>query len=110
MGIPLKAKDPKIFIFLIPCVLAVGFLANVDKRTPLEFEVDGIVEIASWEGRNHGMPLLVIRQNNSAGTKKKLESHELVLTPEQVKVGDSFAKQAGSKTCVINKVDILCIR
>ena len=109
-GNSLKINDPKIFLFLIPFVAVVGFLANVDKKSPIEFEADGVVAIASWEGKNHGMPLFVIRQNNPAGTKRKLESHQVVLTSEQVKVGDSFLKQAGEKTCIINKVEVQCIR
>ena len=88
----------------------VGFLANVDEKSPIEFEANGIVAIASWEGKNHGMPLFVIRQNNPAGTKRKLESNQVVLTSEQVKVGDSFIKQAGSKTCTINKVEVQCVK
>lgn len=109
-GNPLKINDPKIFLFLIPFVAVVGFLANVDEKSPIEFEANGIVAIASWEGKNHGMPLFVIRQNNPAGTKRKLESNQVVLTSEQVKVGDSFIKQAGSKTCTINKVEVQCVK
>jgi hypothetical protein len=106
----LKINDPKIFLFLVPFVAVVGFLVNADKKSPVEFEADGIVYIASWEGKNHGMPLFVIRQNNPAGTKRKLESHLVTLTPEQIKVGDSFMKQAGTKNCTINKVEIQCVK
>jgi hypothetical protein len=106
----LKIKDPKLFLFLIPFVAVVGFLVNADKKTPLEFEANGIVALASWEGKNHGMPLFVIRQNNQADTKRKLESNDVSLTPEQIKVGDTFVKYAGSRACIINKVEIACVK
>ncbi len=106
----MKFYDPKIFIFLIPFVVVVGFLVNADKKTPLEFEADGIVTVASWKGKNHGMPLFVIRQNNSAGTKRKLESNDVLLTLDQIQVGDSFVKHAGSKVCTINRVGIKCLK
>ena len=94
----------------MPFVAIVGFLANVDNKTPLEFAAFGRVTIATWEGKNHGMPLFVIRQNNNAGQLKKLESNDVLLTPSQIKVGDEFKKIAGSKNCIINNVELQCIK
>ena len=94
----------------MPFVAIVGFLGNVDTTTPLEFSASGQVTVASWEGRNHGMPLFMIRQNNLASNLKKLESHEVLLKPSQIQVGDYFEKVAGSKYCNINNVEIQCIK
>jgi hypothetical protein len=94
----------------VPFVAMVGFLGNVDKKTPLEFSASGQVTIVSWEGTNHGMPMFVIKENNVVGNLKKLESHEILLKPSQIKVGDYFEKVAGSKYCNINNAEIQCIK
>jgi hypothetical protein len=109
-GNPLVAKDPKIFIFLIPFVAIVALLANIDKKTLLEFEATGTVYIVEWNTKNHGMPLLVIKQDNLASTEKRLQSNKFILTPDQIKVGDNFKKASGSNMCLINGVDVQCIK
>lgn len=106
----MKVNDLKIFIFLIPFVVVVGFLSSAGKKTPLEFEANGTVTIASWEGKNHGMPLIVIKQNNPAGSIKKFESNDILLTSEQIQVGDRFFKISGLKICKINDVEIICLK
>jgi hypothetical protein len=106
----LAFKDPKILIFLIPLVIVAGFLANIDKKAPLEFEADGKVVIAKWNTKNHNMHLFVIKQNDPAGTERKLESAGITLTPSQIKFGDQFRKTAGSKVCTINGVDMQCLK
>ena len=106
----MKFEDPKIFLFITPFVIIVAFLANVGKKNALDFEANGIVVVASWEGKNHNMPLFIIEQNNPSRTKRKFESHEVPLTPEQIQVGHSFIKHAGSKYCLINLVEQLCVK
>ena len=105
----LKFKDPKIFLFLIPFVGLVSFLANVNKSTAIEFNADGTVFMVNWEGKNHGAPLILIQQNDLAGTKKKFESTKIILKENDIKVGDKFVKIAGESTCTINEVVIKCV-
>ncbi len=103
-------KDPKIFIFLIPFVAIAGLVANLERKTPLEFEADGKVVMAKWNTKNHNMHLFMIKQNDPAGTERKFESAGITLTPDQVKFGDRFRKMAGSKVCTINEVNIQCLK
>ncbi len=106
----LRFKDPKVFIFLTPFVAMVGFLANSDNRNPIEFDINGKVVITNWEGKNHGMPLIVIKQFNDAGTEVKLETGDLLLDANNVKVGDTFEKKTGSKMCIISGQKIRCLK
>lgn len=96
--------------FLIPFAIAVAFLANADKKTPLEFEAEGKVVMAKWNTRNHNMHLFLIKQNNPAGTERKFESSSITLTPDQIKFGDQFKKMAGSKICTVNGENIQCLK
>lgn len=105
-----KISDPIALLFLVPFIAAVGFLVNVDNKSALEFEAEGKVVFASWEGRNHGMPLFIIRQYDPAGTERKLENSDVLLRPNQIKVGDHFKKLAGSKACSINELEVQCIK
>ncbi|AQA17971.1 hypothetical protein BST95_06685 [Halioglobus japonicus] len=94
----------------MPFVAIVAFLANADRASPLDFQAEGKVWIMSWEGKNHGMPLLLIKEYGESGTTKKLESHDLLLKPDQISEGDDFYKEKGSKNCIINKVEVQCIK
>lgn len=109
-GRALKIKDPRIFFILIPFVATVGVIEHLNKITPLEFEADGKVSEVNWNGPNHGLPFLVIEQNEPAGMKRKLESNDIALTSEQIKVGDKFIKHSGSKLCKINGIQLTCIK
>ena len=103
-------KDSKIFLFLVPFVIAVAFLANVDKKSAIDFEANGKVVIAKWNTRNHNMHLFVIKQNTPAQNERKWESGEITLTSKQIKYGDHFQKVKGSPFCFINNVKLRCLK
>lgn len=71
------------------------------------FEAEGTVIKAQWNTRNHDMSLFLIETNT--GTKK-LYYYNVILKPNEIKVGDDFKKQSGSKSCLINNVLVRCIK
>ena len=71
------------------------------------FEAEGKVTEAKWNTSNHQMSLFKITNKN---TMKQLHHASVTLTPEQIKIGDSFKKVSGSKMCSINGVDIKCVK
>ena len=105
-----KPKDPKVLFFLVPFVAIVGFLANTDKKSAIDFEANGKVVTAKWNTRNHNMHLFVIKQYTPAQKEKKWESGSITLTPEQIKFGDQFRKEKGSKFCLINNIKLRCLK
>jgi len=110
-SVVLKSRDPKVFFFLlVPFVAIVSFLANVDKKSAIDFEANGMVVIAKWYTRNHNMHLFVIKQNTPAQNERKWESSGIILTSEQIKFGDQFRKEKGSKFCFINNIRIRCLK
>jgi len=103
-------KDSKILLFLVPFVIAVAFLANVDKKSAIDFEANGKVVVAKWNTKNHNMHLFVIKQNMPSQNERKWESGEIILTPEQIQFGDHFLKEKGSAFCVINNIKLRCLK
>ncbi len=70
------------------------------------FGAAGEVVEAKWNTKNHQMSLFEI----SAGQfVKKLHHSRVTLTPEQIKIGDRFSKESGSKMCTINNVQLQCV-
>lgn len=102
-------NNPKIFFFLIPFVAGVALLAKIQEVSPLEFAAHGRITEINWEGPNHLQPFIEIKRYDN-NRYVKLETFELSLSSEQVKVGDSFKKDAGSKVCEINDEWLQCIK
>jgi len=105
-----KGAMPKFLKFLmlaIP-VLSFGvFLSIQERNAVLDFMAEGTVVTAKWNTKNHQMSLFEIKPVK--GTIKTLHHSRVTLTPEQIKVGDHFSKQAGSTNCFINEVKVVCI-
>jgi hypothetical protein len=96
------------FLIIFLCVsLIAGIAMYLNFNEATNFEAEGIVVDAQWNTSNHDMSLFLIRGKNST---KKLHSFRVVLQPEQIKIGDSFMKKSGSKTCLINGIEIKCIK
>ena len=70
------------------------------------FEVNGKVVKINWKSRNHGMPIISIKQDDQI---KHFKSNRITLDVGDVAVGDSFIKLADSKECKINNELIRCI-
>ena len=99
--------NKKYFPWLACLVVAVGVAMFYRDHYGAEmFEANGIVTDAQWNTWNHQMSLFVIQEKRS---KKKLHNHRVTLTPEQIKVGDTFKKDKWSKLCEINGVSIQCV-
>jgi len=100
----------KIVIFLM-CFLLLSIIAIPEMykahKEPEVFSAQGIVSSINWKSRNHGMPIIEIRDKN--GTTTKFSSNRITLIPEQLKVGDSFNKQSDSSSCEINDKLVRCV-
>ena len=73
----------------------------------VNFEAEGVVVEAKWHTRQHDMSLFLIRGKNGA---KKLQNHRVILKSNQIKIGDKFKKESGSKICLINDIAIVCVK
>lgn len=100
---------PKIlkFLFLFIAIAPIAlFLMYQNYNDALDFRVDGKVVSIEWKSKNHQMPLFIILESN---TTRTFQSHRIMLTPEQIMVGDYIKKEAGSHYCFVNGNKILCI-
>ncbi len=89
-------------------VIAIGgTFAYLDSKAAERFSAEGVVTKAEWNTSNHQMSLFMIKTKH---TEKKLHHYRVILTPEQIKVGDTFSKAKGSKYCLINDVQTQCVR
>ncbi len=100
-------KAKKFGIAFIGMICFGGFMAYQDHLEAEKFSAEGIITEAKWNTSNHQMSLFMIKGNGGA---KKLHHQRVTLTPEQIKVGDSFKKESGAKVCNINGKDIPCIK
>ena len=77
-------------------------------KQAINFSAEGEVVEARWNTSNHDMSLFVIRKGTR--TAKKFHFSRVTLQPGQIKVGDSFRKESGSKVCIINDKEIQCVK
>jgi len=97
------------FILLAIPVLSFGvFLSFQERHSVLDFVAEGTVVTAKWNTKNHQMSLFEIK--TVKGSIKTLHHSRVTLTPEQIKVGDHFSKQASSTNCFINEMKVECIK
>ncbi len=96
------------FLSLFILVIAAGStLAYFDFKAAERFSAEGVVTKAEWNTKNHKMSLFIIKNEYSA---KKFHHYRVTLTPEQIKVGDTFSKAKGSKLCLINNLQTQCVK
>ncbi len=103
----LQRKFVILFVVFIGLPLAI-FSIVMKNNEAKNFYADGFVVNVEWETRNHGAPLIEIQQIN--GEIKSINSTAVVLSEWQIKVGDSFRKDAGSLHCEINGRQIVFSR
>ncbi len=96
------------FIILFVCVAPIaGVFVYLNHMGASNFEAKGIVVDAQWNTSNHQMSLFLIKGEHST---KKLHHQNVILKRGQIKVGDTFKKVKGSKICLINNIEIVCIK
>ncbi|PHS13145.1 MAG: hypothetical protein COA86_17470 [Kangiella sp.] len=76
--------------------------------TPINFEASGIVVDVRWKTSNHNLPLITIRSGTDK--PKHFQHVRIILTPEDIKIGDRFSKKSGTNTCSINEVELKCVK
>jgi hypothetical protein len=97
----------KFLIIAIPFLSLAALVSYCTRETALDFHAEGVVVTAKWNTRNHQLSLFEIKTHT--GKVKKLHQANVVLKPEQIKVGDIFKKDKGSPSCLINQVETLCV-
>jgi hypothetical protein len=103
------AEMNKLLIILVVFSLVIvlgGSMAYYDYLEVERFQANGVVKEAQWNTRNHKMSLFIIKEKY---VEKKLHHFRVTLTPEQIKVGDTFKKDKGAKFCEINGLKIKCV-
>jgi len=85
-------------IFLIMMVISIKESTRVK-----EFEANGKIIDINWRSKNHGEPIIYIRQQNNK--IKEFKGNQITLTPQNTKIGDDFVKTKNSKYCLINDVN-----
>ncbi|TQV75232.1 hypothetical protein FLL45_09865 [Aliikangiella marina] len=104
-----KTAQKKIFLMVILPIITVvaGLEMYTDYREAYNFSADGVVVEASWNTPNHNIPLFKIK---TVDTIKQFHHAQVILEPDQIKVGDSFKKAQGSKDCIINGDRVKCVK
>jgi hypothetical protein len=104
----LLMKKAIIFIALVIPILGFGVaMSYLDHKKPLTQSFNGLATYIEWKSKNHGMPLIEIKQEN--GTAKRFHNPRIILKDSQLKVGDRLVKESGSKYCQINSEKVLCL-
>ncbi|WP_091991984.1 hypothetical protein [Pseudoalteromonas denitrificans] len=103
----LLIKKYKSSTMVIVGVLLAGVLMFIDYLLPVYFSAEGVISKIYWKTSNHQMPMFVIKNKDSI---VNFQDNRVRLKPGQIKVGDSFKKISGSKMCIINGVEMLCIK
>ncbi len=97
------------FFLMVVVVLGIGGLSSYfDYKEPESRSLDSWVSFIDWKSKNHGMPLILLTRQN--GTKQKFHHYRIILTAEDLKVGDHLVKARDSKICEINGEPILCLK
>ncbi|MET1257587.1 hypothetical protein [Aliikangiella maris] len=96
-----------IFFALIIILLIIVLDVYLDYNKARNFGANGVVVDISWKSKNHGMPLILIKEQ---GELKSFSSERISLKEGQLNVGDSFNKKSGSKSCLINMKKIVCVK
>lgn len=94
-----------VLVLFALCIGGVGIY--IDRMNAIKFEADGIVQEVKWDTKNHNMPLFKIKEEHRV---KTLQDSRVVLQPQDIKVGDKFEKKAGSKECLINNREVICVK
>lgn len=70
--------------------------------------LDSWVYFIDWKLSNHQMPLILLKREN--GTEQKFKNLDIILSPDDLKVGDHLVKTVGSKIFTINGSPITCLK
>ncbi len=97
----------KFLIIAIPFLLLAALVSYCTRETALDFHAEGVVVTAKWNTRNHQMSLFEIKTHT--GKVKELHQANIVLKPEQSKVGDICKKDECTPSCLINHVVTRCV-
>lgn len=100
------SKFMKFIVILVIALPIVIMIARSNHNEILHFKVNGVVTEIIWKSRNHGMPMIKIRDGNKI---KTFQSNRITLNDSNLKVGDKIIKASGSKVCQINNIELDCI-
>lgn len=97
------------FILLAVPIFSIGvFNSYLDYKEPVEKSIDAWVYHIDWKSKNHEIPLILLKRDNN--TEQKFHHTRIILTSDNLKVGDHLIKKSGSKTCTINDNSVVCLK
>jgi len=91
-------------LLLMPLVIVIGYMSH---NEVIRKEYKGTISTIIWESDNHNMIRIVLVDK---GKTIVFESYRISLTPEHISRGDKFEKVKGTKNCIINELEVQCIR
>lgn len=93
-------------IVLLPVAI---FFAKRDVDSALNLGFDGEVIAINWKSRNHGLPLIEVR--DFSNSKVIVFSHyKITLREGDLNIGDKISKVKGEKQCHVNGIPLKCIK
>lgn len=98
------------FVILPVIFIAVTiYFIKRDINSALNLGFEGEVVSVIWKSRNHGLPLIEIR--NYSNNKIVVFSHyKIALQKGDLKIGDKISKVRGKKQCYVNDTLLNCIK
>jgi hypothetical protein len=94
-----------VILVMVSSIIAV-LLFSYDYYGAERMAFDGQVVSIELESRNHGLPLVTLRTKVGL---KLIQHYRLYIDP-QLKIGDHFSKESGSRDCTINNEVRYCVR
>jgi len=102
-GVPNILKFFLLVMIFLPIVYS---LATRSHKAIEIFEAEGEIIHIEWHSRNHGMPVISIKEKEGI---KLFKGNRITLRPEDINVGDYFYKSSNSKDCKINDRVVNCV-
>ena len=96
-------KLTMVLLLIFSFILIVLFTRN----SALLLGFDGEVESINWKSKNHGWPLIRIKEVNNRIVD--FNHFKIILKAEDISVGDKIKKIEGEDMCLINNIKKKCL-
>ena len=104
-----RTTQKRIALVIFPFITVMaGIEMYKHSQRALNFSAEGTVIEVRWNTSNHNTPLFTIREVD--GNHKNFHAANITLQPGQIKSGDIFKKESGSRKCKINEADVPCVK
>ena len=99
----------KVFLVIVVIVSMTAFSMYSHRIEPVKQGFSGTVMDIQWKSSNHGMPLILV-ENEKKMKSYKFHNSRIILTSNDLQIGDNIIKLKESKDCVVNDVKIKCLK